>query len=333
MSDPEQHKRLVTGTVKWFNSDKRYGFIAVDGGQDIFIHFSAIQNDLAPRLEEGQRVQFELIDHGGVFVGNELALLGSAMGGERVSGGLSRSSAGGADAWSAERNKDQRQPGSGPPSDGKRARNAAGQYEVVCYSRFGDALLVFLDSPSAVPGGNLAPPSVDANINVNAYLDTDESVQADSVFKAFDAMARLLGYEGPYDEAIERGSIFRSAKAKLQRGLDSDEAIKYRAKLEQVVELIAIGERQAKVNNVEAEAVSKALESLTDIPSACVLVGSMLILKFADAQGPVVLVRPLSALELRTLERFPGIQRDPRNAIEMLAAAVMSAEPVEEGGP
>jgi cold shock protein len=46
------------GTVKWFNGGKGYGFIAREGGEDIFVHFSAIQGDGYRNLEEGQQVEF-----------------------------------------------------------------------------------------------------------------------------------------------------------------------------------------------------------------------------------------------------------------------------------
>ena len=51
---------MAQGTVKWFNADKVYGFIAVDGGRDVFVHFSAIQMDGYRSLEEGQRVEFDI---------------------------------------------------------------------------------------------------------------------------------------------------------------------------------------------------------------------------------------------------------------------------------
>ena len=50
---------MAQGTVKWFNNEKGYGFIAVDGGQDVFVHYSAIQSDGFRTLEENQRVSFE----------------------------------------------------------------------------------------------------------------------------------------------------------------------------------------------------------------------------------------------------------------------------------
>jgi len=48
----------ITGTVKWFNGSKGYGFLAREGGADVFVHFSAIQGDGFKNLEEGQKVEF-----------------------------------------------------------------------------------------------------------------------------------------------------------------------------------------------------------------------------------------------------------------------------------
>jgi len=51
----------LKGTVKWFNAEKGYGFIQVEGGDDVFVHFSAIQGDGFKTLEEGQSVEFEIV--------------------------------------------------------------------------------------------------------------------------------------------------------------------------------------------------------------------------------------------------------------------------------
>jgi CspA family cold shock protein len=50
----------VTGTVKWFNATKGYGFIERQGGPDIFVHYSAIQTDGYRTLQEGQTVEFSI---------------------------------------------------------------------------------------------------------------------------------------------------------------------------------------------------------------------------------------------------------------------------------
>jgi CspA family cold shock protein len=51
---------MTVGTVKWFNADKGYGFIAVDSGEDVFVHFSAIQTGGYRSLDEGQSVEFDI---------------------------------------------------------------------------------------------------------------------------------------------------------------------------------------------------------------------------------------------------------------------------------
>jgi CspA family cold shock protein len=51
---------VAEGTVKWFNAEKGFGFIAVDGGEDVFVHYSAIQADGYRSLDEGQRVEFDV---------------------------------------------------------------------------------------------------------------------------------------------------------------------------------------------------------------------------------------------------------------------------------
>jgi len=48
------------GTVKWFNEDKGFGFIAREGGADVFVHYSAIRGDGVRNLAEGQRVEFNV---------------------------------------------------------------------------------------------------------------------------------------------------------------------------------------------------------------------------------------------------------------------------------
>ncbi len=53
---------MKIGVVKWFNNEKGFGFISVEGENDIFVHFSAIQGEGYKSLEEGQKIEFEIVD-------------------------------------------------------------------------------------------------------------------------------------------------------------------------------------------------------------------------------------------------------------------------------
>ena len=53
---------MTTGTVKWFNAEKGFGFITTEEGKDVFAHFSQIQKDGFKSLEEGEEVEFEVVE-------------------------------------------------------------------------------------------------------------------------------------------------------------------------------------------------------------------------------------------------------------------------------
>jgi cold shock protein len=57
---PRGDADVATGVVKWFNAEKGYGFISQDGGQDVFVHFSAIQKQGYRTLTEGEKVEFDV---------------------------------------------------------------------------------------------------------------------------------------------------------------------------------------------------------------------------------------------------------------------------------
>jgi len=58
--NPVEGEHVTQGVVKWFNAEKGFGFIAVEGGADVFVHYSAIQSDGYRSLEENQKVEFDI---------------------------------------------------------------------------------------------------------------------------------------------------------------------------------------------------------------------------------------------------------------------------------
>ncbi len=66
---------MKTGTVKWFNENKGYGFIAPDDGEkDVFVHYTALEKSGIKSLTEGQKISFEVVENKGKFAAENLKI-------------------------------------------------------------------------------------------------------------------------------------------------------------------------------------------------------------------------------------------------------------------
>lgn len=166
-------------------------------------------------------------------------------------------------------------------------------------------------------------------VSVDAYIKTDDEVLQQAVLTAVDALVADAGFDGPFDVEVRRGSIFRRSRAALRRGIDSAEVPQRLAKVERALELNYLDRHQAEVDATKAGAVQQLLDSLANVPQACIRVGSIFLLKYENTRGPVVLIRTLSQLEIHALEKYPEIQTDPPKALEALATAVAALEPAD----
>ncbi|MFD0742045.1 hypothetical protein ACFQ1L_09300 [Phytohabitans flavus] len=157
------------------------------------------------------------------------------------------------------------------------------------------------------------------SISVDAYLDTDDDAVGQKVLAALDELADLLGYEGPIDEQTFRGSIWRRALATLRGRPSSSEVRDRLARVERALVLSSLEMKIADVDSKTASAVEQLIVSLTNVPEACLRVGSLLVIKYQDVSGPIIVARSLSVMEVRALERYPEIQTDPKRALQSLA--------------
>jgi hypothetical protein len=166
-----------------------------------------------------------------------------------------------------------------------------------------------------------APDEAPQEISVSVYLDSDDGGTAERVLRYVDEFVDLLGYDGPIRPVVEDGSFVRRSLAKIKIALTSDEVRDLIAKAERAVEVRYLDSEQADVDSKMAAAVSNIIAALADAPNACIQVGSILFIKYAGPQGSVVLSKSLTPREIKTLERFPGIQKEPHKVLEYLAIA------------
>lgn len=172
----------------------------------------------------------------------------------------------------------------------------------------------------------------DATIPVDAFLDTESHSAARRVVSALDEIALLLGYEEPAEERWSSGSIWRRARTRLRSGITSEEVRRRLVKLERALELAHLDARQAEVDSKTAMAVTQLIASLDAIPQACLLVGSILIVKYHDGNAPVLYSRNLTQSEIRALEKFPEIQTKPAGVLEALATALANLPSIDAQG-
>lgn len=161
-----------------------------------------------------------------------------------------------------------------------------------------------------------------AEVSISLYLETDDELVARSVLESVNDLANVLGFGAAESYGEERGSFLARWRSKVQTGLSSSEVRSRLVKVERAVELAHLDKAQAEVDAKEAEAFAHLLKALEDVPSACIRIGSLLVVKFRDARDqPFVFCRTLSQLELRVMEKYPEIQKTPSEVLTHLAMA------------
>jgi Helix-turn-helix domain len=160
------------------------------------------------------------------------------------------------------------------------------------------------------------------SVQVSIFLDTDDRDIADRVTQYTNELAEFLGYLSLADIESHPGSIIRRYRARVVKFLSSS-ALKDRAtKVERALEVYTLDIKQAEVDLLAGQVVSNLIASLEDIPSACIKVGSTVLIKNTVGGQSIIKSRQLSQLEMRAWEKYPEIQNEPSKVLESLMLAV-----------
>ncbi|GGT45950.1 hypothetical protein GCM10010176_106380 [Nonomuraea spiralis] len=284
---------MAQGIVKWFNADKGFGFIAVDGGKDVFVHYSAIMSDGYRSLEVGQRVEFEI-----------------TQGQTGPQADAVRVAVGAAEAY-------EEGPRTSPPA---RTPEPHHQPPPPTFSHESSG---WPFSPSGAP--HVTPPRQPnapgeiGEIPVSIYLEDDSA--SSEIESTVRAVLREAGFEVTTDHPPVWGSWFKRmfARAKetvAEAGLDG-----VAEKAARALELEQLQRRQATVNEMNLNAVANLIGQLSNQPSAVVRLGSVLLVKTPTD----LLVRELTLDEVRHLEANPGLLKDPMGAHLAFSYGMMPA--------
>jgi CspA family cold shock protein len=265
---------MAQGIVKWFNVDKGYGFIAVDGGKDVFVHYSAIMMDGYRSLEQGQRVEFE-ITQGRTGPQAEAVLV---VGGAYLSEAQDSTS--------------------GRPSLPQKAPS---------WPALGDT-----SGPEPVKGHPPALPpmtgSLVGQVPVSIYLE-DEAASPE-IEAAVREVLQEAGLKVDFDYPPVLGSWFKRMIARADDEISGAGLDGVANKALRAVELEQLQRRQAAVNETNLNAVANLIEKLEKTRAAVIQIGSILIVKTESE----LRVRELTLEELRYLEANPVLRHDPAGA-------------------
>lgn len=173
--------------------------------------------------------------------------------------------------------------------------------------------------------------SIDRVVEVVAYLGTNDPDRADAIIDRIDDLFLAAGGVELTITSVERGSFFVKLRGLLARDVAQHEFRDRLAKLERGVELRLLDGHEADVTDKTAKAFAAVKAELADVEVACIRIKALLVLKYPNADRSVLLVRTLSHLEVRALERFPELQQHPEHLLEALSTVVAMEDPSTEG--
>lgn len=170
-------------------------------------------------------------------------------------------------------------------------------------------------------GADIASINLKRYVPVRIYISdpVPSSDELHSLIHALDELSSSIGFERSGEFPSEQGSWWKQIFYRTKDAVSQEGVQRKLTKVEQAIQTNYLDKPQAEANVHQAEAVSKLVDSLKEVPDACIQVGSLLMVKTTSVDGkPMVVARTLTAQELKLLEENQPMLRCPDRILELL---------------
>jgi cold shock CspA family protein len=283
--------KVAQGTVKWFNSDKGFGFISPDDGSgDVFVHFSAIDANGYRSLGEGQRVQFEIKASDSGPQADNLILVGASL---------------------EEQTAEEANPG-------RSERDPQDNIKQPEQQRAGSGF-------TARPYEDQSDARKQVELSISIYI-SDESISG-RVETAVEALLETVSLEVSYRGTPVKGSWFRLMRAKFQSAMGSPVGREIAMTAAHAADTRFALAQDAAVTATMMQNLGPVIASLQPTKDAVIRVGALLIVKVDWA----VSVFQLTATQQFELDHHPALASSPKEVIAALELAQSAYQTVPTG--
>lgn len=176
-------------------------------------------------------------------------------------------------------------------------------------------------------------PELEEPVTVDVYTTSSDRRKSRRLLSGVAHLVELIGLEKVRVDFEKEGSWFTRIVFRVKSGLTREDVAQRLVKVERALEIGLLDLKQAEVDRALAEALHEVMQGLEENESACIRLGTLLIIRIVDASSrSVVLSRSLSQREVKVLEQYPEIQQRPEKVLSSLAFALSQEDEALESG-